>query len=145
MLRALCARLITCGLLAVAVSAPARVLAQDDVPLPPPQVVVPTDPPTFKTSRSLVTVDCVVVDKEGKQVTDLALLRDGRLLYRSPETAGAPATVTAPRGHDLRAIPIAGLLSLGADVPPGAYTLQVIATAGKKKVAVGFGDFAVRR
>lgn len=68
---------------------PSGAPAQDDVPLPRPQVVVPTDPPTFKTTRSLVTVDCVV--REGNQIYDglnggtpltvsTALLRDTRVL-----------------------------------------------------------------
>jgi hypothetical protein len=89
--------------------------------------------------------DGLAGDEAADMRVSSALLRDGRVLYRSPETAAAAAAVTTPRGHELRSIPIAGLLSLGADVPPGSYTLQVIATAGRKKMAVGFGDFEVRR
>jgi VWFA-related protein len=74
-----------------------------------------------------------------------ALLRDGKPLYRSPET---PVTVRreAPAGKDAaRMVPIAGLLTLGDDVPAGPYTLQVIVNAGKKRAAYQYADFEVRR
>jgi hypothetical protein len=45
----------------------------------------------------------------------------------------------------VRVIPIAGLLSLGADVPPGAYTLQVTVGADRKRRAVQWADLEVRR
>jgi hypothetical protein len=52
-----------------------------------------------------------------------ALLREGQVVYQSPFS---PVTA-APRGdRKLRAIPIAGKLALGKDMPPGAYTLEVI-------------------
>ena len=50
-----------------------------------------------------------------------SLLRDGRVLYESPWSA----VRARPRTGDTRVIPIAGRLSLGADVPHGPYTLQV--------------------
>lgn len=50
-----------------------------------------------------------------------SLLRDGRVLYESPWSA----VRAQPRTADTRVIPIAGRLSLGADVPNGPYTLQV--------------------
>jgi hypothetical protein len=37
--------------------------AQPDDPLPRPTVVFPEWQPAFKTKRTLVTVDCVVVDR----------------------------------------------------------------------------------
>ena len=82
-------------------------------------------------------------DSGGMRVSS-ALLREGRVLYRSPETPVAPPTAPAAKG-DVRVIPIAGLLSLGDDVPAGPYTLQVIVEAGKKRTAFQFADFEVRR
>ena len=64
-------RLLLATLLACLLVPAATAFAQDEVPLPRPGVVVPTDPPTFKTTRSLVTVDCVVTDGDKRQVTDL--------------------------------------------------------------------------
>jgi hypothetical protein len=73
-----------------------------------------------------------------------ALLRDGKAIYRSPSTpfGARPAT---PKGKDTRVVPIAGLLTLGDDVPPGPYTLQVIVNAGKRRTAYQYADFEVRR
>jgi VWFA-related protein len=51
------------------------------------------------------------------------LLRDGRVVYQSPFSAVRPP---ARQGGKVRAIPIAGKLALGADMPAGAYTLEVI-------------------
>ena len=46
-------------------------LAQQDDPLPRPRVTFPdTPPPTFKTTRSVVTVDAVVTDGGGRHVSD---------------------------------------------------------------------------
>jgi hypothetical protein len=45
----------------------------------------------------------------------------------------------------VRTIPIAGLLSLGDDVPPGAYTLQVTVAPGRKRGASQWVDLEVRR
>jgi len=50
---------------------PTAARAQQDDPLPRPSRTVPTEPPNFKTTRSLVTVDCVVTDDRERQVTDL--------------------------------------------------------------------------
>jgi hypothetical protein len=104
----------------------------------------------FRPGSQVVYAYQIYDGLSGEEAGDLrvssALLRDGRVLYRSAETPAAPVSVTTtPHGNEPRAIPIAGLLSLGADVPPGPYTLQVIATAGKTRVAAGFGDFEVRR
>src|SRR5215213_373261 len=47
--------------------------AQQDDPLPRPRVTFPeTPPPTFKTTRIVVTVDAVVTDRDGRHVTDLS-------------------------------------------------------------------------
>jgi len=109
------------------------------------------EPPVriFRPGSQVVYAYQIYDGLAGDEAADLrvssALLRDGRVLYRSPETIAAVAAVAGPHGTEPRAIPVAGLLSLGTDVPPGTYALQVIATAGKKKVAVGFADFEVRR
>jgi VWFA-related protein len=60
---------------------------------------------------------------------------------REPVDAGrAAAEAQAPR-----VIPIAGQLSLGADVPPGAYTLQVSVGSGGKRRAAQWVDLEVRQ
>jgi hypothetical protein len=73
-----------------------------------------------------------------------ALLRDGRVVYQSPF---APV-ITPPRhAGKVRAIPIAGKLALGADMPAGAYTLEVI-VQGKDAQRIDrrqWLDFEVRR
>jgi hypothetical protein len=57
------------------------------------------------------------------------------------------AVVTAATGDmsPTCVVPIAGLLSLGHDVPPGSYTLQVNIGAGKKCRASQWADLEVRR
>jgi hypothetical protein len=52
-----------------------------------------------------------------------ALIRDGKVVYESPFS---PVTPTPRDGKKLRAIPIAGKLALGKDMPAGPYTLEVI-------------------
>jgi len=52
-----------------------------------------------------------------------AVIRDGRIVYQGPFT---PVTAQAKAGGKIRAIPIAGTLSLGHDMPAGAYTLEVV-------------------
>jgi VWFA-related protein len=69
-----------------------------------------------------------------------SLLRDGRVLYESPWTpVRARAAEAGPR-----VIPIAGRLSLGHDVPPGPYTLQVNVSADGRHAAQ-WVDLEVRR
>jgi VWFA-related protein len=51
------------------------------------------------------------------------LLRDGRVVYQSAFSAVTPPS---GQGGKVRAIPIAGKLALGADMPAGAYTLGVV-------------------
>jgi hypothetical protein len=73
-----------------------------------------------------------------------ALLREGEVVYRSPFSPVMAAT----RGPGkLRAIPIAGKLALGADMPPGAYTLEVIVHSrdSKKLERRQWLDFEIRR
>jgi hypothetical protein len=85
------------------------------------------------------------LDDETVVQVSTALLREGKALYRSPATPIAPRP-PKPKGKDAaRVVPIAGLLTLGDDVPPGPYTLQVIVSAGTKKTALQFADFEVRR
>jgi len=53
----------------------------------------------------------------------VAVIRDGKVVYQGPFTS---VTATPkPAGSRLRAIPIAGTLALGADMPAGPYTLEV--------------------
>lgn len=70
-----------------------------------------------------------------------SLLRDGRVLYESPWT---PVRARAA-GETPRVIPIAGKLSLGGDVPPGPYTLQVNVTSEGRRRAAQWVDLEVRR
>ena len=69
-----------------------------------------------------------------------SLLRDGRVVYESPWTP----VKTARGDDDVRVLPIAGKMSLGADVPPGAYTLQVNVAADRTRRAAQWVDFEVR-
>jgi VWFA-related protein len=73
-----------------------------------------------------------------------ALLRDGRIVYQSPF---APVTTPPRQGGKVRAIPIAGKLALGAEMPPGPYTLEVIVRGrnANKLVRKQWLDFEVRR
>jgi len=52
-----------------------------------------------------------------------AVIRDGKIVYQSPF---GPVTASPKIGGKIRAIPIAGTLSLGRDMPAGSYTLQVV-------------------
>jgi hypothetical protein len=73
-----------------------------------------------------------------------ALIRHGKVVYESPF---APVT-TAPReGTEVRAIPVAGKLALGRDMPAGPYTLEVIVRGKnpKKLAQRQWLDFEVRR
>jgi VWFA-related protein len=73
-----------------------------------------------------------------------ALLRDGRVVYQSPF---APIAMPAREGDKVRAIPIAGTLALGSDMPAGPYTLEVIVRGkdGKRLERRQWLDFEVRR
>ena len=69
-----------------------------------------------------------------------SLLQGDRVLYESRWTrVNAP-----PRQGRVRVVPIAGRLSLGHDVPPGAYTLQVTVAADRKRRAAQWVDLEVR-
>jgi hypothetical protein len=72
-----------------------------------------------------------------------ALLREGKVVYASPFS---PVTA-APRDGKLRAIPIAGKLALGKDLPAGPYTLEVIVRGkdAKKLERRQWLDFEIRR
>ena len=83
-----------------------------------------------------------------KKASDLqmgtALLREGQVVYQSPFSPVA----AAPRGQKkLRAIPVAGKLALGTDMPAGTYTLEVIVRGkdAKKLERRQWLDFEVRR
>jgi VWFA-related protein len=73
-----------------------------------------------------------------------ALLRDGRVVYQSPF---APVTTAPRQGRKVRAIPVAGKLALGADMPAGPYTLEVIVRGNEPKTLERrqWLDFEVRR
>jgi hypothetical protein len=64
--------------------------------------------------------------------TTTAVLRDGKIIYQSTST---PVTAGAKLGGKVRAIAIAGTLTLGLDMPAGPYTLEVtVRRAGSKKL-----------
>jgi hypothetical protein len=74
-----------------------------------------------------------------------ALMRDGKIIYQSPF---APVTASPKAsGSKMRAIPIAGTLALGADMPAGSYTLEVIVRGrnAKKLERKQWLDFEIRR
>ena len=70
-----------------------------------------------------------------------ALIRDGRVVYQSPAEPVRARQAETP----VRVIPIAGLLTVGNDVPPGPYTLEVSVGAGSKRRATQWVDLEVRR
>jgi VWFA-related protein len=73
-----------------------------------------------------------------------ALLRDGKVVYQSEFSPVA----TGPReGAKVRAIPVAGKLALGKDMPAGPYTLEVIVRGKdqKKLERRQWLDFEIRR
>ena len=74
-----------------------------------------------------------------------AVIRNGTVVYRSAFT---PVTTSVKSDGTMRAIPIVGTLTIGADMPAGAYTLQVIVqTREKKKIdeRTQSVDFEIRR
>ena len=73
-------------------------------------------------------------------VAEAALLRDGRIVFRGP---AEPIERPKSPGASVRVIPVGGRLSLGAQVPPGAYTLEVSVRSGRKRHAQ-WVDFEVR-
>ena len=83
------------------------------------------------------------LDEQAAQRLEMStsLLRDGRVVYQGP---AEPVRARKAESR-VRVIPIAGLLSLGDDVPPGAYTLQVAVGSGNKRRAVQWADLEVRR
>ena len=73
-----------------------------------------------------------------------ALLREGKVVYQSPFSP----VKTGPRADaKVRAIPVAGKLALGKDMPAGPYTLEVIVRGkdAKKLERRQWLDFEVRR
>jgi VWFA-related protein len=85
------------------------VAAQEDSPLPRPAVTFEEQQPTFKATRSLVTVDAVVLDKNGHHVTDLTeadfeinvggrMQQPQQAVYVPLRSALAPAALEAPSG-----------------------------------------------
>jgi VWFA-related protein len=73
-----------------------------------------------------------------------AVLRDGKAVFQSEFT---PVTVNSKPGPRMRAIPIAGTLNLGADMPAGPYTLEVTVRARdtKRLERRQWLDFEIRR
>jgi hypothetical protein len=82
-------------------------------------------------------------DAENLQMAT-TLLRDGRVVYQSAFSAVTPP---ARQRGKVRAIPIAGKLALGRDMPAGAYTLEVIVRGNDraKLERRQWLDFEVRR
>ncbi len=73
-----------------------------------------------------------------------ALIRGGRVVYQSPFT---PVTAAPKSDTKMRAIPIAGTLALGEDMPAGQYTLEVTVRRGDatKSQRKQWLDFEIRR
>jgi len=69
-----------------------------------------------------------------------ALLRDGTVVYRG-QTDTIARQAEGPR---VKTIPVGGVLSLGQQMPPGTYTLEVSVSAGKRRAAQ-WADFDVQR
>ena len=88
--------------------------------------------------------DGLAPEKSSRLEMETALHRDGKVVYQSPFS---PVTA-APRGDQkLRAIPIAGRLALGTDMPAGPYTLEVIVQSkdSRKLERRQWLDFEIRR
>ena len=82
------------------------------------------------------------LDEKKAQALEMrtTLLRNGRVVYEGPtEPVVAPKTEAK-----IRVIPIGGLLSLGHDMPPGTYTLEVTVGADRKRRASQWVDLEVR-
>ena len=73
-----------------------------------------------------------------------ALLRDGKVVY---ESSFSPVTAAPRDRKKIRAIPVAGKLALGKDMPAGPYTLEVIVRGkdAKKLERRAWLDFEVRK
>ena len=78
-------------------------------------------------------------DREPLEAT-ASLLRDGKVVYRG-QTDRIDRQAKGPR---VKVIPVGGLLSLGEQMPPGTYTLEVSVSAGKRR-ATQWADFDVQR
>ena len=83
-------------------------------------------------------------DADPKLEMAAAVIRDGKVVYQSPFT---PVTASPKVDGKMRAIPIAGKLALGGDMPAGRYTLEVIVRGpkGKKLERKQWLDFEIRR
>ena len=71
------------------------------------------------------------------------VIRDGKAVYQSAFT---PVTTSSTSKTKMRAIPVAGTLNLGADMPAGPYTLEVTVRGknAKKLERKQWLDFEVR-
>jgi VWFA-related protein len=79
--------------------------------------------------------------KQGRQIeAQLRLIRDGKIVYEE-----APTPVKSEGQKDLQRLQAAGAVSLGKNLTPGSYVLQVIATDGAdpKKFAAQFVEFEI--
>jgi len=83
----------------------------------------------FKPGSDAIYI-CEIYDGVSDASTVLStyatLLRDGRAVYQSPASPVTPKT----RGA-VRAVPVAGRLSLGRNMPRGSYTLQITVGEGR--------------
>lgn len=73
-----------------------------------------------------------------------ALIREGKIVYQGPFE---PVTATPKGDGKMRAIPIAGTLALGTDMPAGPYTLEVTVRRpnARKLERKQWLDFEIRR
>jgi VWFA-related protein len=62
-----------------------------------------------------------------------SVIRNGKVVYQTEFT---PVTTTAKSDGTMRTIPMVGTLAIGADMPVGAYTLEVIVRSGTGKKAL---------
>lgn len=97
-----------------------------------------------------VAYTCEIYDGRGGASegvsTTATLLRDGQPIFTSPPAPVAPASGGRAAGP-LTSVPVGGRLSLGRQLAPGSYTLQVSvapADAPAKRRAMQWAEFEVR-
>jgi hypothetical protein len=88
--------------------------------------------------------DGLKADEAARLQMATALLRDGKVVYQSEFS---PVTTKPREGAKVRAIPVAGKLALGKDMPTGPYTLEVIVRGkdARKLERRQWLDFEIRR
>ncbi len=93
-------------------------------------------------SGTILRYDFVIYNpKQSRQLkTQMRLIKDGRVVHEE-----APVPVKAPGPTDPTRLPAAGALTLGRNLEPGSYLLQVIVTdeANAKNLAAQFVEFEI--